>query len=98
MAEAELSTMNRSIGELTVQVQTLTERVRTLELAVRESAKDTRACYEEQSSVIDDHELRLARVEDKHKGDTESWKYLIGAVFTIAAGIILACVKAALGL
>jgi hypothetical protein len=84
--------MNRTIGELVASVQALITRITALENAVHENNKNMKECYEIQSSVIDDHEIRIIKVEETHKGQTKWTDSNRGLFYAILGSILTAAI------
>jgi len=87
MPNEDMPTMNRSIGELTAEVKGL-----------RRDMDGVLTYMKEQNAVVDNHETRIAHLEDCEKRQGDNLKIVIGAIVAILVGIVGAWLKVTLGL
>ncbi len=87
MADEMVSAMNRTLGALTEAV-----------IGLRRDIDNVLQYIKEQNAITDEHEGRLARLEDCQKRNTDNWKLLVGTLIIFVGGLVLAWAKKRMGL
>jgi len=87
MPNEDMPTMNRSIGELTAEVKGL-----------RRDMDGVLTYMKEQDAVVDNHETRIAHLEDCEKRQGNYINLILGAGITIIVGVILTIIRAQMGM